>query len=177
MNGELTHERFADFDRLLADSEAARQVYVQYIYETLALPLMLAMGEEEHVLPSFTEIESTTMAPPMLSSATTTTSGGPQETAARQPKPAASLLPLHHPPWHARLFLLGLAGGVSGGNGDYRDRAGDWRHDACVQSGQVARAIHLSPLSSLPSSLQWSAGSPAWSTVSGLRAQGPGTEL
>ena len=32
-------------------------------------------------------------------------------------------LPLHHPPRHGRLFLLGLAGGVSGGNGDFRDRA------------------------------------------------------
>ena len=36
-----------------------------------------------------------------------------------------SRLPLQHPPRHGRLFLLGLAGGVFGGNGDFRGRAAD----------------------------------------------------
>ena len=67
-NGELTHERFARFDRLLADSKTARQLYVEYIYESLALPLMLAMGEEEQVLPSFANIEQDISEPQILPS-------------------------------------------------------------------------------------------------------------
>ena len=59
-----------------------------------------------------------------------------------QPKPTgestlsvpAPSLPLHHPPRHGRLFLLGLAGGVSDRNGDFRDRAANRLSDACVLS-------------------------------------------
>ncbi len=56
-NGEMTREQFAVFDELLADSEKARQLYVEYIYESLALPLMLGLSENEHVLPSFANFE------------------------------------------------------------------------------------------------------------------------
>ena len=47
----------------------------------------------------------------------------------------------HHPPRHGRLFLLGLAGGVSGGNGDFRDRAVDRLLHACVPARTGRQAI------------------------------------
>ena len=49
----------------------------------------------------------------------------PQGRTSRHCSRSPPWLPHHHPPRHGRLFLLGLAGGVSGGNGDFRARALD----------------------------------------------------
>ena len=49
--------------------------------------------------------------------------------------------PRQHLPRHGRLFLLGLAGGVSGGNGDFRDRALDRLPGACVPACTGRQAI------------------------------------
>ncbi|NLF08197.1 MAG: hypothetical protein GX594_09490, partial [Pirellulaceae bacterium] len=51
INDDLTPEQFARFDALLSENEAARRLYVQYIYETLALPALL--GEVEPAAPPF----------------------------------------------------------------------------------------------------------------------------
>jgi hypothetical protein len=48
INGELTPEQFDAFDSLLAENEAARRLYVQYIHETLALPQLVG-GRSEAV--------------------------------------------------------------------------------------------------------------------------------
>ena len=58
LHGELTPERLADFDRLLASSGEARRLYVQYIYETLALPVLVSAESEQHSQPSPFRIES-----------------------------------------------------------------------------------------------------------------------
>ena len=83
--------------------------------------------------------------------------------------PSVVHIPLHHPPRHGRLFLLGLAGGVSGGNGDFRDRAADRLLRACVPSAADCRAIVSCPAGWMLNR-RWSlsAGLPAWSIASGL---------
>ena len=58
LHGDLTPERLADFDRLLAGSGEARRLYVQYIYETLALPVLVSAESEQHSQPSPFRIES-----------------------------------------------------------------------------------------------------------------------
>ena len=49
--------------------------------------------------------------------------------------------PLHHSPQHRRLFLLGLAGGVSDCNGNFRGWAADRLRHACVPACTGRQAI------------------------------------
>ncbi len=41
MGGALTAEQFARFERLLGEDAGARRLYVQYVYETVALPSLV----------------------------------------------------------------------------------------------------------------------------------------
>ena len=77
--------------------------------------------------------------------------------------------PRQHHPQHGRLLLLGLAGGVSDGNSDFRARAVDRLLGACVPACTGRQAIRPSPLSLYPSPRRWLAGSPAWSIANGRR--------
>ena len=69
-------------------------------------------------------------------------SGNPSSIAISFSRPG---LPLRHHPQHGRLFLLGLAGGVSGGNGDFRDWAVDRLLGARVPARAGRPAIRPSP--------------------------------
>ena len=45
--GEMTPEQLADLDALLIQSPTARQLYLQYVYESLALPSLLGVPDDE----------------------------------------------------------------------------------------------------------------------------------
>ena len=49
---ELTPEQFARLDSLLAEDATARRIYLQYIYETLALPSLVGSDEREAASPA-----------------------------------------------------------------------------------------------------------------------------
>ncbi len=55
-NGELTPDGCAHFNRLLAESKTARQLYVEYVYESLELPLLLDIEAEKEEIAPFGEV-------------------------------------------------------------------------------------------------------------------------
>ena len=83
-------------------------------------------------------------------------------------------LPRCHVSRHSRLFVFGLVGGVSGGNGDFRRRALDRLFHARVRSAADCQAIRPSAhLPSPRSKSSLSVGSPAWSIASWIESPGP----
>ena len=152
VNGAATAQQIARLDRLMVEDEQARKLYVRYVHTLCALR---TWSEYQLVESGSGDTASVSASLP---------EGLPEEDRihlATSPFP----LPLHHPPRHGRLFFLGLAGGVSGGDGDFRDRALDRLPYLRVPAGAGCPAIRPSPLPCPPSPLspQWSAGSLAWS--------------
>ena len=137
---ELTEDRWANFEQLLRNDDDACQLYVEYMDVAILVPYILdTMPDEE---PASAGVFS-----------------------AERPRTAGFLS--HRDLRHARLFLRGHAAGVSAGDRDNRTGAVDRLCGPCGWTGRSGSTIGFSPFSPLPSLLSW-AGSPAWSTASGL---------
>ena len=128
--GQIADEEGSQLKSWLADSEESRWIFAEY-----------------NALVALLELEIPTLACDecgMMNDDCTEDGRGGQhsldiQTVDSRPSPAPRLPP-HHPPRHGRLFLLGLAGGVPAGNGDFRARAVDRLPSRmCPSRQQVAR--------------------------------------
>ena len=129
-------------EELVSDDPKARRLYMEYLRDSIGLRYVVlplkekGLGTVASAADTETDISvNPSICLPLLGDL------------------SRSQLPLRPPPRHGRLFLLGLAGGVSGGNGDFRDRALVGSHIYVSHPVQVAEqsASLPSPLSPLPS--------------------------